>query len=440
MTPVPAADAHPDFRERITGINLRRMCWYLVLAMGLDIAIFLASHFEASMQDRGASSVLVTDLGISLSFVAIAVLFMWKKPPLLMRQGFVIFFVTLELVLSAKYFFELLPTFGYSTVYVLGVFSLSIIMLIRPQIFFPIVLVIHAIFLVNVSHSGLPPEKTVNVFVDTTLAVAFSMFGLYFLYTGQKNNFTKEQLLSAQSASLAAANGTLRLRHEELQTITEIATHDLRSPLLGLMHLLRFAEDAQLAPERRRQVLTEAEQTCGRMLGQINRWLDAHELEAESRPAASMATDLAATVREAVARAQSLIEGRDITLRLSAPPAVAAAHPAEDLATVLDNLLANAVKFSPAGGAVEVELTARENGWQLAVRDRGPGVPPEEVSRIFEKHFHGRLRPPGGEKGSGLGLYIAHALTRRMGGVLRYEDRPGGGSVFLIEWLEAISG
>jgi len=100
---------------------------------------------------------------------------------------------------------------------------------------------------------------------------------------------------------------------------------------------------------------------------------------------------------------------------------------------VLANLVENAVKYSPAGGRVQVSLGRHERRVLFAVRDEGLGIPLREQERIFEKFF--RLDPnlTRGVGGTGLGLYICRELVRRMGGRIWVASRDGEGSTFFFE-------
>ena len=98
---------------------------------------------------------------------------------------------------------------------------------------------------------------------------------------------------------------------------------------------------------------------------------------------------------------------------------------------ILLNLLDHAAKYAPAGGPPEVSVRdAGRGAVALAVADRGPGVPPREAKRIFERFYRVDNAVTRETGGNGLGLSIARRLARGMGGDLRYRPRPGGGSVF----------
>ncbi len=106
---------------------------------------------------------------------------------------------------------------------------------------------------------------------------------------------------------------------------------------------------------------------------------------------------------------------------------------ADGLRQVLVNLVENAVKYSPGGGRVELEIASQDGHARFAVRDRGLGIPPSEHERIFEKFFRIDPNLSRGVGGTGLGLYISREIVRRMGGRLRVESEPGAGSTFLFE-------
>jgi signal transduction histidine kinase len=103
------------------------------------------------------------------------------------------------------------------------------------------------------------------------------------------------------------------------------------------------------------------------------------------------------------------------------------------LRQVLDNLLDNAVKYSPGGGDVRLSVESADDVVRFRVADEGLGIPAAEHGRIFEKFY--RLDPDmsGGIGGTGLGLYIARELVRRVGGRIWVKANEGGGSIFYVE-------
>ena len=98
----------------------------------------------------------------------------------------------------------------------------------------------------------------------------------------------------------------------------------------------------------------------------------------------------------------------------------------------MTNLVANAVKYSPAGGRIEVETTAHAGQLSIAVRDEGLGIAASEQGLIFEKFYRADAIMSRGVSGSGLGLYITRALVHRMDGTISVESELGEGSTFVV--------
>jgi signal transduction histidine kinase len=103
----------------------------------------------------------------------------------------------------------------------------------------------------------------------------------------------------------------------------------------------------------------------------------------------------------------------------------------ELLCAMVSNLLRNAIHYSPPETAVEVEVSLSGPDAVITVRDRGPGIPPEDLERVFER-FYRAPRPGDTFMGTGLGLAIARAVARLHRGEISARDRPGGGSEFVI--------
>lgn len=270
------------------------------------------------------------------------------------------------------------------------------------------------------------------------------------------NVVTTADLLSLAFAGVVALGGILELRRVAAQRAALLAAERERVRRLGEIAALRADFSAMVAHEldgpiaaiRRLNEMLSAEGSGAAGVleyatGTIDKEIDAlnvlvedvrdaatverADFAIETRPLA-----LASLLTEAVAYAQILPGNHavdtDFDGALGAGERVLA--DSERIGQVMRNLLSNAAKYSPTGTPVGIRA-ARRDGWvRIEVADGGPGIPPEDVERIFEKF--GRGRDPEGRKvpGVGLGLYLSRRIVRAHGSELTLETVPGKGSVF----------
>ncbi len=138
-------------------------------------------------------------------------------------------------------------------------------------------------------------------------------------------------------------------------------------------------------------------------------------------------TDVGAVVEDVVAAASVSANGHRFVADIDRDACRAQADP-DKLRQVLDQLVSNAVKYSPGGGTVTVTATRRADAVEVSVVDEGVGIRPSERDRIFTKFYKAGSGP-----GTGLGLFIARGLVREMGGHMWVESEEGRGSRFAFE-------
>jgi len=222
-----------------------------------------------------------------------------------------------------------------------------------------------------------------------------------------------------------------QLRSDFVSTVS----HELRTPLAAIygaaMTLQR--DDVTLGHEQEAGMLQVIAGESARLARIVNDILLASRLDSGAATVSIGRADATELARNVIAAAEAHLPG-DIELLLTAPePGPHVSADPDGLRQVLVNLVENAVKYSPNGGLVELELQPVGGRVHFFVRDRGLGIPSSDHERIFEKFF--RLDPnlSRGVGGTGLGLYISRELVRRMGGRIRVESEPGHGSTFSFE-------
>jgi PAS domain S-box-containing protein len=211
------------------------------------------------------------------------------------------------------------------------------------------------------------------------------------------------------------------------------ASHELRTPLAAVYGAVRTLrrEDVELSEDDHSQFLEMIESEAMRLARIVDQILLAGQLDAD-------AVDIELTECNPAEIAAGVIESAElhvpdtISLRLSAADAVSIPCDPNKLRQVLVNLVDNAVKYSPAGGDVELSVRTENGSCRIEVADKGLGIPPDERERIFEKFYRLDPQQSQGVGGSGLGLYICRELVERMDGRLVVESEPGQGSRFTI--------
>jgi two-component system sensor histidine kinase/response regulator len=226
----------------------------------------------------------------------------------------------------------------------------------------------------------------------------------------------------------------------QLQTTKDemlsLMVHDLRSPLAGIVsHLSLIIEDA---PEGRlREDAQSALRSADAMRDSLEEALQIRLLEEGHLPIARAPVDLKALVRDAAATLEPTARRKRIQLSTTVEGEAVASVDGKLVRRAIENLLGNALKYTPAGKDVSVGVRHRDGTVEIEVSDRGPGIPAELKAAMFEKYGSVEAKKGGPRKGFGLGLYMVKLVADGHGGVANVLDRDGGGAVFSIRLRSA---
>jgi signal transduction histidine kinase len=223
-----------------------------------------------------------------------------------------------------------------------------------------------------------------------------------------------------------------RLKSEFLAVVS----HELQTPLTaikGALELVLDDDSGQLSRVQRR-FLETIERNSTRLVGLVGDLLDLSRLEAGRVELEPQPLNTQSLVRGALVAVSNLFEARGTVVRVdvpeSVPPILGDRRRVEQ---ILTNLLANAAKYTPNGGVVEVAAASVNGHVTLSVADNGPGVPESERDIVFDKFYRGRDTLQRGEAGSGLGLAIVKSLVELHGGSVRIEESAPRGARFVVE-------
>jgi PAS domain S-box-containing protein len=263
--------------------------------------------------------------------------------------------------------------------------------------------------------------------------------------TGNDQPYTPTDVLLAeelaQRAALAVDNARL---YEEAQAairardrFLSLAAHELRTPLTATQGNLQLARrrlvEGEAGAERVQRSLRLADEQLSRLTGMIDTLLDVSRLEDGQLSLTRTSVDVCALARRVVEQMEGGLTHHTVTCDAPASELIVSGDPLR-LEQVIANLLQNAVKYSPSGGAIAVRVGRQNERAFIAVADQGAGIPAEALPHLFERFY----RAPGADQhttsGTGIGLYVVQEIVARHDGTVQVESTEGEGSTFTV-WL-----
>ena len=246
--------------------------------------------------------------------------------------------------------------------------------------------------------------------------------------------FASQGALAIERAELAqqAQQAEVLQATERLQTaLLNSISHDLRTPLVSITGALSsMQEDGGVLDAQDRRILVDnAREEAERLNRLVGNLLDMTRLEAGAMKIKRAPADVADLIGSALEQLAGRVAERPVAVQVPEDlPPVAVDFVL--MLQVLVNLLDNALKYSPAGSPVEIGAARQGGQVTISVADRGPGIPPEDLGRIFDKFYRVQRAANGGAgvTGTGLGLSICKGIVEAHGGQLAAENRPDGGA------------
>ena len=239
-----------------------------------------------------------------------------------------------------------------------------------------------------------------------------------------------DRLRRAKARAVIAAERE-RSAREDLDRLIATITHDLATPLGAIQGTIQFArKHAALTDVDGARLLVRVETAAARATSLVRALADAKSIQQRMLSLELRPLDIRAVVEPIVKMLDRFSERHPIALAMESGPLVVSGD-ADRLGRVVENLITNAIKYSPEGGAIEVCLYQRGEFATLTVRDHGIGLPPEARQKLFELGYRApqaaRVAP-----GLGIGLYTAAEVIRRHGGQIDAAPADGGGTIFTV--------
>jgi signal transduction histidine kinase len=234
-----------------------------------------------------------------------------------------------------------------------------------------------------------------------------------------------QQLLAYQNEQLVELD---RLKDEFVSSIS----HELRTPLTSIAGYVELLQE-EATDEDTKQHLEIVDRNASRLLGLVTDLLFTARLQDGRLELEKQEVDLGRLVTQAAESARPRAEAAGVRLEVDAANVPPVNGEAARLAQLLDNLVSNAIKFTPSNGRVRVALSARDGLVCLEVSDTGIGISEAERERLFERFFRSQNALEQQIQGTGLGLYISKAIVEAHGGRIGVESTEGAGTTFVVE-------
>jgi signal transduction histidine kinase len=296
-------------------------------------------------------------------------------------------------------------------------------------------------------------HRLVLILTIAFLVLYLSLFPILHRLTGQlasRNRSLREQaaerqkLLEAEQAARAEAETIQRLLTQQNKRLMELdlmkdefvslVSHELRTPLTSIRGYLELLleDGGNLSPEQER-FLGVVDRNSERLLHLVGDLLFLAQVDAGKLTIEREDVDFEQVVQDSVETLRPIAEARQIELVTSITPVPRLVGDRARLAQVLDNLLSNALKFTPEGGRVSVALRADGDRAIVEVEDNGVGIPRAEQNRLFERFFRSSRAMENAIPGTGLGLAITKAIAERHEGRISVESEEDVGTSVRLE-------
>lgn len=295
------------------------------------------------------------------------------------------------------------------------------------------------------SHQESQLEQSRLILGASILTLLFLLTAVFLLYKWNKEKQNLNEQLKKQNSSIAGQQKEIMTKNKELSALNEekdfligLVAHDLRSPLSNIKGLIGLIKDSELSEENK-LYLEKIEESEEKMDSMIHRILNIKTIESKVLDMDLKPLDMSEVLFETAKRFSNQVFEKNLQLikvNQAEEPLVVA--DLEYLEQVFENLISNAIKFSPSGRKVELRIEENDNQVLAKIIDEGPGISMEDQKHLFLMYNKLSAQPTAGESSTGLGLAIVKKFVDGMGAKVWCESDLGKGCTFVVAFDKAV--
>jgi signal transduction histidine kinase/tetratricopeptide (TPR) repeat protein len=236
------------------------------------------------------------------------------------------------------------------------------------------------------------------------------------------------------SDELLLLNRSLKKTIEAKSELIGIVTHDLSNPLQAILGYAQLINMKVKQPDHVLRYIMQIEQAVSQMQSRIHHWLKVAADESKIRQAGKNETNVNALLKNVIETMRCFLEKKSQKILFNEQAQIQVMADAQLLYEVFENLISNAIKYSPSGKIIEVVLSSREADAIITVRDEGEGFSEEDLKKLFGKFQTLSAKPTNGERSTGIGLFIAKQIVELHQGKIWVESQgKGKGATFFVQ-------
>lgn len=293
---------------------------------------------------------------------------------------------------------------------------------------------------IALNEARIAQQETWENFLFVGLALLTIVIGLLFVNNRMKKR--NNELLEQRRKEIERQNNELAELNNQKDDFISIAAHDLRNPISVIMTATTLLNSEEEINKEHVGEYSELIQiSTDRMLNLVNNMLDIQSVEHKAGNIKQEKVDVNKSVEQSIHHFEKTAKVKNISILTTLDKEVGMIigdH--ASLERIFDNLISNAIKYSPEGKRVRIETEADKDAFKVCVKDEGPGLTEEDQEKLFGRFTSLSSSPTGNESSTGLGLFIAKKLTTSMGGRIWCESVYGEGSKFFVEFQRAEMG